>query len=142
LQGEFEMPFWAVIYCFLIVLSGIGVVVIYKRRPTYYIPGQVLSSLCGVLMFLFYYGSFVHKPQSFLVILVMFSYILYWELWENRHLFHTLVTEKKNSSEEGLVFFEETFTMTKKAFMSFLVTIFIVSLPFLYVVMQLMISYL
>ena len=136
------MPFWAVIYCFLIVLSGIGVVVIYKRRPTYYIPGQVLSSLCGVLMFLFYYGSFVHKPQSFLVILVMFSYILYWELWENRHLFHTLVTEKKNSSEEGLVFFEETFTMTKKAFMSFLVTIFIVSLPFLYVVMQLMISYL
>jgi hypothetical protein len=93
-------------------------------------------------MFLFYYDSFVHKPQSFLVILAMFSYILYWELWENRHLFPTLVAEKKNSSEEELVFFEEPFTMTKKAFIGFLVAIVIVSLPFLYVVTQLMILYL
>jgi len=136
------MPFWAIAYCLLIILSGICVVVMYKKRPTYYIPGQVLSSLFGVLMFLFYYDSFVHKPQSFLVILLMFSYILYWELWENRHLFPTLVAEKKNVSEEELVFFEEPFTMTKKSFIGFLVTIFIVSLPFLYVVTQLMISYL
>ena len=136
------MPFWAIVYCLLIILSGIGVVIMYKKRPSYYIPGQVLSSLSGVLMFLFYYGSFVHKPQSFLVILVMFAYILYWELWENRHLFPTLVTEKKNASEEELVFFKEPFTMTKKAFIGFLVTILIVSLPFLYVVTQLMISYL
>ena len=136
------MPFWAIVYCLLIILSGIGVVIIYKKRPIYYIPGQVLSSLCGVLMFLFYYDSFVHKPQSFLVILVMFSYILYWELWENRHLFPTLVAEKEKSSEEELVFFEEPFTMTKKAFIGFLAVIVIVSLPFLYVVTQLMISYL
>ena len=135
------MPFWAIVYCLLITLSGIGAVVIYKKRPAYYIPGQVLSSLCGVLMFLFYYDIFVHKPQSFLIILGMFSYILYWELWENRHLFPTLVAEKKNSSEEDLVFFEEPFTMTKKAFIGFLVTIVIVSLPFLYVVTRLMISY-
>ena len=136
------MPFWAIVYCLLIILSGIGVVVIYKKRPAYYIPGQVLSSLCGVLMFLFYYDIFVNKPQSFLVILGMFSYILYWELWENRHLFPTLVAEKKNSSEEDLVFFEEPLTMTKKGFIGFLVTIVIVSLPFLYVITQLMISYL
>ena len=136
------MPFWAIVYCLLIILSGIGVVIMYKKRPIYYIPGQVLSSLCGVLMFLFYYDTFVHKPQSFLVILVMFSYILYWELWENRHLFPTLVAEKENSSEEELVFFEEPFTMTKKAFIGFLMTILIVSLPFFYVVTQLMISYL
>jgi len=136
------MPFCAIVYCLLIILSGIGVVIIYKKRPIYYIPGQVLSSLCGVLMFLLYYDSYVHKPQSFLVILVMFSYILYWELWENRHLFPTLVSEKKNSSKEELVFFEEPFTMTKKAFIGFLVAIVIVSLPFLYVVTQLMISYL
>ena len=136
------MPFWAIVYCLLIILSGIGVVTMYKKRPIYYIPGQVLSSLCGVLMFLFYYDTFVHKPQSFLVILTMFSYILYWELWENRHLFPTLVAKKKNSSEEELVFFEEPFTMTKKAFIGFLVAIVIVSLPFLFVVTQLMISYL
>ena len=136
------MPFWAIVYCLLIILSGIGIVIMYKKRPIYYIPGQVLSSLCGVLMFLFYYDSFVHKPQSFLVILTMFSYILYWELWENRHLFPTLVAEKKNSSEEELVFFEEPFTMSKKTFIGFLVAIVIVSLPFLYVVTQLMISYL
>ena len=136
------MPFWAILYCLLIILSGIGVVIMYKQRPIYYIPGQVLSSLCGVLMFLFYYESFVHKPQFFLVILVMFSYILYWELWENRHFFPALVDEKKNSSEEELVFFEEPFTMTKKAFIGFLVAIIVISLPFLYVVIQLMISYL
>ena len=136
------MPFWAIVYCLLIILSGIGVVIMYKKRPIYYIPGQVLSSLCGVLMFLFYYDSFVHKPQSFLVILVMFSYILYWELWENRHLFPTLVAEKEKSSKEELVFFEGPFTMTKKAFICFLVVIVIVSLPFLFVVTQLMISYL
>ena len=136
------MPFWSIVYCLLIILSGIGVVIMYKKRPTYYISGQVLSSLCGVLMFLFNYDNFVHKPQSFLVILVMFSYILYWELWENRHLFPTLVTEKKNSSKEELVFFEEPFTMTKKAFTGFLMAIVIVSLPFLFVVTRLMISYL
>ena len=136
------MPFWAIVYCLLIILSGIGVVLIYKKRPVYFIPGQVLSSLCSVLMFLFYYDIFVHKTQSFLIILGMFSYILYWELWENRHLFPTLVAEKKNSSEEDLVFFEEPFTMTKKPFIGFLVAIVIVSLPFLYVVTQLMISYL
>ena len=136
------MPFWAIVYCLLIILSGVGVVIVYKKRPTYYMPGQALSSLCGVLMFLFYYDRLVHKPQSLLVILIMFSYILYWELWENRHLFPTLVAEKKNASEEGIVFFEEPFTLTKKAFIGFLVTILIVSLPFLYVVTQLMISYL
>jgi len=135
------MPFWATIYCLLIIFSGIGVVIMYKKRPIYFIPGQVLSSLCGVLMFLFYYDSFVHKPQSFLVILVMFSYILYWELWENSHLFPTLVDEKKDASKDELVFFEEPFTITKKAFIGFLAAIFIVSLPFLYVVTQLMISY-
>jgi len=136
------MPFWAIVYCLLIILSGIGVVIMYKKRPTYYIPGQVLSSLCGVLMFLFYYDSFVQKPQSFLVILLMFSYILYWELWENRHLFPTLAAERKNTSKEELVYFGEPFTMTKKSFIGFLVTILIVSLPFLFVVTQLMISYL
>jgi len=136
------MPFWAIVYCLLIILSGIGVVIVYKKRPTYYIPGQVLSSLFGVLIFLFYYDSFFQKPQSFFVIMLMFSYILYWELWVNRHLFPTLVAVKKNVSEENLVFFEEPFTLTKKAFIGFLVTIFIVSLPFLYVVIQLMISYL
>jgi len=136
------MPFWAIVYCLLIILSGIGVVIIYKKRPIYFIPGQVLSSLCGVLMFLFYYDSFVHKPQSFLVILAMFAYILYWELWENRHLFPTLVAEKEKSSEEELVFIEETFTMTKKGFIGFLAAVVIVSLPFLFVVTQLMISYL
>ena len=136
------MQFWAIVYCLLILLSGIGVVVMYKKRPKYYIPGQVLSSLFGVLMFLFYYDSLVHKPQSFLVILVMFFYVLYWELWENRHLLPTLVAEKKKSPEEELVLFEEPLTMTKKAFIGFLVTILIVSLPFLYVVTQLMISYL
>jgi len=135
------MPFWAIVYCLLIILSGIGVAIIYKKRPTYYIPGQVLSTLCGVLMFLFYYDSFIHKPQSVLVVLVMFSYILYWELWENRYLFPTLVAEQKNSSEEELVFFEEPLTMTKKAFIGFLVLIVIVSLPFLYVVTQLIIKY-
>jgi len=135
------MPFWAIVYCLLIILSGIGVAIIYKKRPTYYIPGQVLSTLCAVLMFLFYYDSFIHKPQSVLVVLVMFSYILYWELWENRHLFPTLVAEQKNSSEEELVFFEEPFTMTKKAFIGFLVLIVIISLPFLYVVTQLIIKY-
>ena len=136
------MPFWSIVYCLLIILSGIGVVIMYKKRPIYYIPGQVLSTLCGVLMFLFYYDSILHKPKSFLVIFVMFSYILYWELWENRHLFPTLVTEKKNASEEEIVFFEEPIIMTKKAFIGFLVIILIISLPFLYVVTLLMISYL
>ena len=102
------MPFWAIVYCLLIMLSGIGVVIIYKKRPIYYIPGQVLSSLLWcVNVFCFYYDSFVHKPQSFLVIFgnVFFLYFLYWELWENRHLFPTLVAEKEKSSEEELVFF-------------------------------------
>ena len=62
------------------------------------------------------------------------------DLAEN--LLKTVLSRVLEECEEELVFFEESFTITKKAFIGFLVTILIVSLPFLYVVTRLMISYL
>ncbi|MGE4570064.1 MAG: hypothetical protein AAEF72_01850, partial [Gammaproteobacteria bacterium] len=81
------MPIWAIGYCAMIALSCTFALTLYKTRPSYYIPGQILSSICTVLIFVFYYEAFWTKPQSASLILAMIGFALYWELWENRFLF-------------------------------------------------------
>ena len=136
------MPFWAIAYCLMILLSGIIVIFIHNQRPVYYIAGQILSSLMGVLIFVFYYESFFSRPQSLLIIVLMVVYIFYWELWENRYLFPKVQSQSESSSSMEQENSEFQFTVTKKTFIIFLIGVIAISLPFLYVVIRLIVSYL
>jgi hypothetical protein len=136
------MPFWAIVYCLMILLSGIIVIFIHKQRPVYYIAGQILSSLLGVLIFVFYYESFITRPQSLVIIILMVSYIFYWELWENRYLFPKIQSQGEISSDTEQNNAQFQFTVTRKSFIVFLIGAIAISLPFLYVVIRLIIFYL
>jgi len=136
------MPFWAIAYCLMILLSGIIVIFIHNQRPVYYIAGQILSSLMGVLIFVFYYESFFSRPQSLLIIVLMVVYIFYWELWENRYLFPKIQSQGEISSDTEQNNAQFQFTVTKKTFIIFLIGVIAISLPFLYVVIRLIVSYL
>jgi len=136
------MPFWAIVYCLMILLSGIIVIFIHKQRPTYYIAGQILSSLLGVLIFVFYYESFFTRPQSLVIIVLMVTYIFYWELWENRYLFPKIQSQGQIPSDTEQNNAEVQFTVTKKSFIVFLIGTIAIFLPFLYVVIRLIVSYL
>ena len=136
------MPFWAIVYCLMILLSGIIVIFIHKQRPIYYIAGQILSSLLGVLIFVFYYESFFTRPQSLVIIVLMVAYIFYWELWENRYLFPKIQSQGQISSDTEQNNAEVQFTVTKKSFIVFLIGTIAIFLPFLYVVIRLIVSYL
>ena len=136
------MPFWAIVYCLIILLSGIIVIFIHKQRPIYYIAGQILSSLLGVLIFVFYYESFFTRPQSLVIIVLMVAYIFYWELWENRYLFPKIQSQGQISSDTEQNNAEFQFTVTKKSFIVFLIGTIAIFLPFLYVVIRLIVSYL
>ena len=136
------MPFWAIVYCLMILLSGIIVIFIHKQRPAYYIAGQILSSLLGVLIFVFYYESFFTRPQSLLIIVLMVSYIFYWELWENRYLFPKIQSQDEISLDTEKNNEQFQFTVTKRSFIVFLIGAIAIFLPFLYVVIRLIVSYL
>jgi len=136
------MPFWAIVYCLMILLSGIIVIFIHKQRPIYYIAGQILSSLLGVLIFVFYYESFFTRPQSLVIIVLMVSYIFYWELWENRYLFPKIQSQDEISLDTEKNNAQFQFTVTKKSFIIFLIGTIAIFLPFLYVVTRLIVSYL
>ena len=136
------MPFWAIVYCLMILFSGIIVVFIHKQRPAYYIAGQILSSLLGVLIFVFYYESFITRPQSLVIIILMAAYIFYWELWENRYLFPKIQSQGEISSDTEQNNAQFQFTVTRKSFIVFLIGAIAISLPFLYVVIRLIIFYL
>jgi hypothetical protein len=136
------MPFWAIVYCLMILLSGIIVIFIHKQRPIYYIAGQILSSLLGVLIFVFYYESFFTRPQSLAIIILMAAYIFYWELWENRYLFPKIQSQDEISLDTEKNNAQFQFTVTKKSFIIFLIGTIAIFLPFLYVVTRLIVSYL
>ena len=136
------MPFWAIVYCLMILLSGIIVIFIHKQRPVYYFAGQILSSLLSILIFVFYYQSFFTRPQSLVIIILMVSYIFYWELWENRYLFPKIQSQGQISSDTEQNNSDFQFTVTKKSFFTFLIGAIAISLPFIYVVIRLIVSYL
>ena len=136
------MPFWAIVYCLMILLSGIIVIFIRKQRPVYYIAGQILSSLLSVLIFIFYFESFFSRPQSLVIIILMVTYIIYWELWENRYLFPKIQTQGEISSDTEQNNAQFQFTVTKKSIIVFWIGTITIFLPFLYVAIRLIVSYL
>jgi len=136
------MPLWAIVYCLMILLSGIIVIFIHKQRPVYYIAGQILSSLLSVLIFVFYFESFFTRPQSLVIIIIMVTYIFYWELWENRYLLPKIQSQGEISLDTEQNNAQFQVTLTKKIFIVFWIGTIAIFLPFLYVAIRLIVSYL
>ena len=135
------MPFWAIAYCVMIGLSCAFALTLYKTRPSYYIPGQILSSVCSVLIFVFYYEAYLTKPQSATLILVMIGLILYWEFWENRFLFPKVLREGETPSESESPFSGEPFKVSPKAYIIFWSVVSLIALPMFFVMAQLLLTY-
>ena len=72
----------------------------------------------------------------------MVAYIFYWELWENRYLFPKIQSQGQIPSDTEQNNTEVQFTVTKKSFIVFLIGTIAIFLPFLYVVIRLIVSYL
>ncbi len=72
----------------------------------------------------------------------MVSYIFYWELWENRYLFPKIQSQDEISLDTEKNNEQFQFTVTKKSFIVFLIGTIAIFLPFLYVVIRLIVSYL
>ena len=135
------MPIWAIAYCVMIALTCTFALTLYKTRPSYYIPGQILSSICSVLIFVFYYEAFWIKPQSAILVLAMIGFTLYWELWENRFLFPKVLRPGEIVSEPESPFSGEPFKVSPKAYISFWAVISVVALPMFFIMAELMLSY-
>ena len=135
------MPFWAIAYCVMIGLSCAFALTLYKTRPSYYIPGQILSSVCSVLIFVFYFGAYFAKPQSATLILAMIGLILYWEFWENRFLFPKVLREGETPSESESPFSGEPFKVSPKAYIIFWSVVSLIALPMFFVMAQLLLTY-
>ena len=135
------MPIWAIGYCAMIALSCTFALTLYKTRPSYYIPGQILSSICTVLIFVFYYEAFWTKPQSASLILAMIGFALYWELWENRFLFPKVLRSGEVAPEPEPPFLGESFKVSPKAYICFWTVVSVIALPMFFIMAQLMLSY-
>ena len=135
------MPFWAIAYCVMIGLSCAFALTLYKTRPSYYIPGQILSSVCSVLIFVFYFEAYFAKPQSATLILAMIGLILYWEFWENRFLFPKVLREGETPSESESPFSGEPFKVSPKAYIIFWSGVSLITLPMFFVMAQLLLTY-
>jgi cell division protein FtsL len=134
------MPLWAIFYCTVIVFSALLAISVFYKRGNYYVPGQLLSSLFSVMMFFYYYDVFFHKPDSVIIVITMFCYILYWECWENRNLFPTKENKKNDSYKSKLDFIQRP-VVSEKMFMPLMVIIVVVSLPLIYTTCSLVMSY-
>lgn len=135
------MPMWAIAYCVMIAVSGLFALTMYKTRPSYYIPGQILSSIAGILMFVFYYDVYIAKPESAWVVLAMIGYSFYWELWENRYLFPMLLRPGEATPGPESDRLGEPFYVGPKGYIGFWSVVSLISLPMLFIMAQLLLTY-
>lgn len=96
------MPIWAIIYCILILCSGIGTIAVLRPMRMLYVLGEIVSVLCAISFFLFYY-DLIARPQSLLLAVSLLVFPVYWELWENRALMQReMVRLKQDLAEDGM----------------------------------------
>ena len=119
------MPTWSVIYLGFVLLGGLLGLYQYKDRGIYFIVGEIFSLLFTVMIFLYYYNAYP-KPSSVLVPIMMFCYIIYWELIENMKIF-------KEELEQESIVKEEKYTMVT------IMTLFL--LPFIYISIKLFLEF-
>ena len=119
------MPSWAIVYLLFVVIGGLLGLYYYRYRGMYFIFGEAFSLIFTVMIFLYYYDAYP-KPNSILVPIMMFLYIIYWELIENMQIFKEELEKEPISKEE-------------KYIMITITTLFL--LPFIYVSINLFLEF-
>lgn len=139
------MPSWAILYCFLILLSDCTILYVYRKRSHYYVLGQIVSFICTISIFLFYYDFYFSKPESVWIILLIIGYIAYWTFWENRFIHPKLLknkqTAKEVQSEEVGIFPKADYYLGFKEYIYFWLVFIITSLPLLFIIYKLLLTY-
>ncbi len=75
------MPLWAMFYISIVFFSGTFSMAKYRSRGVLFLVGEGFSLLFTVVIFLYYYHLYP-KPSSYLVVICMFLYVVYWEFIE------------------------------------------------------------
>ena len=95
------MTGWMLMYVLFIVIGGIYSIVHYRQRGSWFIIGESFSLLFTVILILYYYHLYP-KPDSVLVPLGMFLYIIYWEFIGNKELILDELRKEQITKNEGL----------------------------------------
>lgn len=125
---EFHLPFWAILYCGLILANGILTLFLNPDKTPLYIIAQLLSTLFTISFFFFYYEA-LDRPDNIMTLLLMLFFILYQEIWANKTLYQKMIFENIPSSER-------IFTLTL-----IIITMALFLLPFLFIVISLIKNY-
>ncbi len=96
------MPTWAIIYLSFILIGGIVGLFQYRKRGIYFFVGETFSLLFTAMIFFYYYDAYP-KPSSVLIPIMMFCYIIYWELVENMKIFREELEKEAISKEEKYI---------------------------------------
>lgn len=89
------MPIWTYFYLLVVVIGGVFALIVNKKKSYYYIPGELLSVFSCIALFLVAYDV-VQLTRPIVTSTVCLVFLLYWEIWENRHHY----TFYKTSSSE------------------------------------------
>ncbi len=84
-----DVPFWSIIYLFVLFLSAVFTIVISPNKSPFYILAELVSGLFAIMFFLFHYGV-IPYPSHVLTPLLMLGFILFQEIWVNRDLYNML----------------------------------------------------
>ncbi len=95
------MSLWASIYLGVIILSALYSIRLFRFIRWFWL-GELLSLTFVIAFFLFYYEKMA-LPADFVWIFLMGAYILYWELWVNRHLISAYLGHLEIGSGELLI---------------------------------------
>ncbi len=75
------MPIWALIYTSIIFFSAAFSIVKYRSRGVVFLIGEGMSAVFSIMIFLYYYELYP-KPSSYMIVLGMILYVIYWEFVE------------------------------------------------------------
>lgn len=119
------MPVWALLYTSIVFFSAIISMAKYRSRGVVFLIGEGMSMLFFIMIFLYHYNLYP-KPSSYIVIIGMILYVIYWEF----------VEVVKIAEEE---FSKEIMSKGEASFLKIIILAFFT--PFLYISSILLRSY-
>jgi len=75
------MPVWTLIYTSIVLFSAIFSMAKYRSRGVVFLIGESISATFFMMIFLYYYNLYP-KPSSYMVIIGMILFVIYWEFVE------------------------------------------------------------
>ena len=93
------MPTWALVYTSVVFFSAIYSMAKYRSRGVVFLIGEGMSMLFFIMMFLYHYNLYP-KPSSYLVIIGMILYVIYWEFVEAVKIAEEELTKETMSKAE------------------------------------------